>query len=101
MVNSSSSVPWRLSSAHTPIVMAGTKNSRIRVIAPFKRVQVGQVGAEEFAGPERGAGTQQQEDADKDVARRIGEIVDEVSLEYGTEDVGVHGFSRNDRVLGE
>ena len=57
-------------------------------------VQVGQVGAEEFARPERGTGAQQQENANEDIARRIGEIVDEVSLEYSTEDVGIHVFSR-------
>jgi hypothetical protein len=54
-------------------------------------IEVRQIRVEKIVRQKRGDGAEQNEHADENVARRVGEITDEISLEYGVKYFRVHG----------
>jgi hypothetical protein len=49
------------------------------------------IRVEELVGPERGETCQQHESANENVPDRAAEITGEIALEYGANDLGIHG----------
>ena len=73
-VSSSSIVPLLRSSAHSRIVIAGTRNRYSHGMEAEERLQVGLAALEEVAEVERERAGQHQEDDDEHIGDRRGEI---------------------------
>ena len=81
IVSSSSSVPWRRSSAQMLIVIAGMNTSMMNGSQRLSWSRFARLLREELRRPERGQRAEHHEHADEHVSRGAGEVADEVAFE--------------------